>query len=142
MLAPLSTRLPGFSPPETLLLAAGQPVRQPTKVLGGAGDSAQRTLVLEPLPVALLLRLPGLRLRSPGLLQLSGLGLGLGLPLLGPALGLQGLVAHQCAVGLFGLACRPVHLPASFPRWVYKLRYARTPGWLHPGPSGDRRVCE
>src|SRR5215210_6306191 len=55
------------SPPEALL-AAGQPVRQPAKVLGGVRDAPQGALVLEPLSVALLLRLPGLGLRSPGLL--------------------------------------------------------------------------
>src|SRR5215208_4717801 len=76
------------SPPETLLLlAAGQLVRKPTQLLRCVGDAAQRTLVLEPLPVALLLGLPGLFLGSPGLLPLPGFGLGLRLPLFGTSLG-------------------------------------------------------
>src|SRR5215212_4261858 len=71
----------------------------------------------------------------PGLLPLPSLCLCLGLALLGAALGLHGLVAGEGAVGLLGLAHRLVHLPASFPGWVYNVRYARNPGRLHPGPE-------
>src|SRR5215212_8590028 len=98
------------SPPEALL-AAGQPVRKTAQLLGGISDAAQGPFVLEPLPVALLFRLPGLCLRPPGLLPLPGLRFGLGLPLLGPALVLLCLVARQGTVGLLGLAHRLVHRP-------------------------------
>src|SRR5918995_4963704 len=103
------------SPPEVLLLAAGQPVRKAAQVLGGVRDAAQGALVIEPLPVALLLGLLGLGLGSPGLLPLPSFGLGLGLALLGAALGLLCLVACQGTVGLLGLAHRLVHRdPTSF----------------------------
>src|SRR5215212_3604436 len=126
------------SPPESSL-AAGQPVRQPAKVLGGVRDAAQGALVLEPLPIALLLRLAGLGLRSPGLLPLPCLRFGLCFPLLGPALGLLGLVAHEGAVGLLGLAHRLVHLPASFPRGSVVLDTREGSGGYTRGPMRGAR---
>src|SRR5215212_1340134 len=102
----LSVELPFSSPPEVLLLlAAGQLVRKAPEVFGGVRDTNQGSFVLEPLPVALLLCLPGLGLPLPGL------RLGLGFALLGAALGLLGLVAGEGTVGLLGLAHRLVHVP-------------------------------
>src|ERR687893_374003 len=91
--------------PHHEILAAGQLVR----------DATQGTLILEPLPVSLLLRLLRLDLGLPGLLPLLGLGLGLGLSLLGASLGLLGLVADHGAVSLLGL----VHGPTSL--WLVLL---------------------
>jgi hypothetical protein len=74
--------------PHHEILAASQLVRDAAQALRRVGDVAQGTLILEPLPVSLLLRLLRLDLGLPGLLPL--LGLGLGLSLLGAALGLLG----------------------------------------------------
>src|SRR4028118_1503735 len=70
----------------------------------GVREAAQGPLVLALLLVSLPLGLLGLGLGWPGLRSLLGLRLRLGLPLLGAALGLLGLVARQGAVGFFGLA--------------------------------------
>ena len=103
--------MPLFSSAASALLAAGQLFLQPAPVLGGVAAAAQGAVVLDPLPVRLLLGLPSLGLRPPSLLPLPGLRLGFGLPLLGAALSLQGLVAGEGAVGLLGLALSLVHLP-------------------------------
>src|SRR4028119_654919 len=70
----------------------------------GVREAAQGPLVLALLLVSMPLGLLGLGLGGPGLLSLLGLRLRLGLPLLGAALGLLGLVARQGAVGFLGLA--------------------------------------
>jgi hypothetical protein len=105
--------------PHHEILAAGQLVRDAAQALRRVGDVAQGTLILEPLPVSLLLRLLRLDLGLPGLLPLLGLGLGLGLSLLGAALGLLGLVADHGAVSLLGLAHGLVHGPTSL--WLVLL---------------------
>jgi hypothetical protein len=101
--------------PHHEILAAGQLVRDAAQALRRVGDVAQGTLVLQPLPVSLLLRLLGLDLGLPGLLPL----LGLGLSLLGATLGLLGLVADHGAVSLLGLAHGLVHGPTSL--WLVLL---------------------
>src|SRR5215213_205040 len=75
----------------------------------------------------------------PGLLPLPGLRFCLCFPLLGPALGLQCLVAHECTVGLLGLALSLVHLPASFPRGSVGLDTREDQGGYTRGPMRGAR---
>src|SRR5215212_7333993 len=130
----LSTRLlvlawtPPKDPPRSIrLLAACQLARQTAKVLGGVRHAAQGALVLEPLPVALLLGLPGLCFSPSGLLPLPSFGL---------ALGLVGFVARQGAIGLLGLAHRLVH------RDLTSFLLGSVPLDTREGRRGYTLVCE